>query len=352
MRYPVSPRLERSPLAPFFASLRRAISLLPVALTLAAVAHIEPAAASVTLTWLGNSWMESGYLVERGTTPTGPFTQIGTTGPGGTAFTDDQVVDQAGLCYRVRAFNAQGYSDYSNVACSGQAPLSSPSDLVNSFFQMVLSRTPAPDEAAMWMSYIGANCNAAGIAGMGNAFFDSQEFRTSDPRTLIGLVTDLYVTLLRRAPDPAGQNLWTGEFRAQRVEMAAAFIASVEFQSLVPDRTNPAFVTPVVARFYTSILGRDPDPAGLQAWVNYVVTTQDLNGTAETFLTCAEFESRPLTFRSFVEILYMTFLGRQPDPSGWDAWESVFRTNLMEVIDGSFASSAEFATRVSAMCGG
>jgi len=296
--------------------------------------------------------MESGYSVERGSTPSGPFTEIGTTGPGGTAFTDDQATDQAGVCYRVRAFNVLGYSDYSNVACGGQTLSSSPSDLINSFFQMVLSRAPTPDEAAAWMTYVGANCSATGIGGMGNAFFDSEEFRTSDPRTLIGLVTGLYVTLLGRAQNPAEQATWTGQFRAQRLEMAAGFIASSEFQGLVPDRTNPAFVTPVVARFYTSILGRDPDPSGLQAWVNYVVTTQDLNGAAQAFLTCAEFESRPLTFRSFVEILYVTFLGREPDASGWDSWESVFRTNLLEVIDGSFVPSPEFVHRISAMCGG
>jgi hypothetical protein len=316
------------------------------------VAHVQPAAAGATLTWLGNSWMESGYSVERATVPTGPFAQIGTTGPGGTAFTDDQVADQAGFCYRVRAFNALGYSDYSNVACSGQTAAPSPSDIVNSFYQMVLARTPTPDEGAPWIAYLVANCNPDGIGGMGSAFFDSDEFRTADPRTLIGLVTDLYATLLGRAPDPAGQNLWTGEFRAQRLAVAAGFIASAEFQSLVPDRTNPAFVTPVVTRFYTSILGRDPDPAGLQAWVNYVVTTQDLNGAAQAFLTCAEFESRPLTFRSFVEILYTTFLGREPDPSGWDAWENVFRTNLLDVISASFVPSAEFVNRVAVVCGG
>ena len=351
MLRPAPPRPGR-PILVILASIRRAIALLPACLTAVVITHIEPAAAAVTLTWLGNSWMESGYAVERGTAPAGPFTQIGTTGPGGTAFTDDQVADQVGFCYRVRAFNGLGYSDYSNVACSGQAPPSSPSDVVNTFFQMVLARTPTPDEASAWTAYVGGNCNRAGIGGMGNAFFDSQEFRTSDPRTLIGLVTDLSVTLLGRAPDPAGQNLWTGQFRAQRLEMAAGFIASAEFQSLVPDRTNPAFVTPVVARLYTSILGRAPDPSGLQAWVNYVLTTQDLNGAAQAFLTCAEFESRPLTFRSFVEILYMTFLGREPDPSGWDAWENVFRMNLLEAIGGAFVPSAEFATRVSAICGG
>jgi hypothetical protein len=85
--------------------------------------------------------------------------------------------------------------------------------------------------------------------------------------------------------------------------------------------------------------------------VNYIVTTGDLDGAAVAFLTSAEFEARALTFRDYVEILYLAFLEREPDPGGWDAWESVLRGDLLGVINGSFVPSSEFQGRIPVVCG-
>jgi len=55
----------------------------------------------------------------------GSFTEIATTGPGVTAYTDGGLADGTTYCYRVQAFNASGYSDYSNVACGMAAEVAS-----------------------------------------------------------------------------------------------------------------------------------------------------------------------------------------------------------------------------------
>ena len=190
---------------------------------------------------------------------------------------------------------------------------------VTSLYQNVLDRDPEPAGLAAWTGFLRQNCTPNGFSTIAQAFFDSQEFRTSRPLTLTGLVTVLYRTFLVREPEPAGLTAWVEGFRQARLGLAQDFTLSAEFQSLLPDRTNRPAVTALVTRFYTEILGRAPEPAGLAGWVDYIVATRDLEGAAVSFLASEEFEGRALTFRDYVVILYRGVLGREPDPGGLDA---------------------------------
>src|SRR5256885_10684389 len=83
------------------------------------IAIVSPVeAAQLQLTWSDNSTDEDGFKIERSTAPTGTFVQIAVTGPDVTSYTDSGLANATTYCYRVRAFNAAGDSDYSDVACS------------------------------------------------------------------------------------------------------------------------------------------------------------------------------------------------------------------------------------------
>jgi hypothetical protein len=223
---------------------------------------------------------------------------------------------------------------------------------VSGFYQDVLGRQPDPVGLAAWIGFLQTNCNAAGFNTLGVAFFDSPEFRTAHPLTLNGLVTTLYRAFLDRDPDPGGLAGWVQHFRMARVNLAnGPFILSEEFRNLLPNRADPVAVGAVVTRFYADILGRSPDQTGLNAWVNYIVATGDLEGVAVAFITAAEFESQPLTSRDYVTILYRAFLGREPDVHGLDGWEGVLRSDLIGIIQGGFVPSAEFQSKVPQLCG-
>src|SRR5436309_3569823 len=79
---------------------------------------VEPVAAQLQVTWTNNSTIEDGFRIERRTGTTGTFVQIDVTGPGVTLYTDSGLAELTEYCYRVRAYNAFGFSDYSNVACA------------------------------------------------------------------------------------------------------------------------------------------------------------------------------------------------------------------------------------------
>jgi hypothetical protein len=214
----------------------------------------------------------------------------------------------------------------------------------------VLGRAPDAEGLAGWTGFLHQHCNSNGFTVVADGFFDSSEFRTSRPFTLPDLVRALYRTLLAREPEPAELTGWVDVFRQERRELASDFVGSAEFQSLLPDRTNRQAVTTVITRFYAEILGRAPDAVGLTGWVDYIVATRDVEGTAGAFVTSGEFEARALTFRDYVTLLYRGILGRNPELSGLDGWESLLRFDLLSIINGGFIPSAEFQGRIPRVC--
>ena len=157
---------------------------------------------------------------------------------------------------------------------------------VAGFYQDVLGRQPDPQ---------GLNSRAgisrpiatrrASIRSAWPSSDDSQEFRTVRPLTLNGLVTSLYRTFLDRYPDPAGRGEWVQHFRHQRVVVSnEGFISSAEFKNLLPDRTDRVAVAAVITRFYEADPGATAESRGSRGWVNYVVTTGDLEGVAVEFI--------------------------------------------------------------------
>jgi subtilisin family serine protease len=70
----------------------------------------------INLSWADNSSDETGFKIERSTSSTTGFTQVGTTGPGVTTFQSTGLTGNTTYYYRVRATNANGDSGYSNTA--------------------------------------------------------------------------------------------------------------------------------------------------------------------------------------------------------------------------------------------
>jgi endonuclease/exonuclease/phosphatase family metal-dependent hydrolase len=80
----------------------------------------------IQLQWSDNATNESGYKIERGTSSSGPWTQIATTAANVTSYTDTGLAAQTTYYYRVRASNASGDSPYSNTATATTPPDTTP----------------------------------------------------------------------------------------------------------------------------------------------------------------------------------------------------------------------------------
>jgi len=85
----------------------------PTDLAASAVSYVE-----IGLTWTDNAYNETTFDIERSTSGSGgPFDPLATVGANVTSYGDAGLDALTEYCYRVRAVNAEGASDWSNVAC-------------------------------------------------------------------------------------------------------------------------------------------------------------------------------------------------------------------------------------------
>ncbi len=91
-----------------------------------ALSAVSTGTSTIGLGWTDGSDNEADFRIERGLSATGPFSQIGTTGPNVAVFGDSGLMDATEYCYQVRAGNADGTSGYTNVSCATTDALSPP----------------------------------------------------------------------------------------------------------------------------------------------------------------------------------------------------------------------------------
>ncbi|MCB2184447.1 MAG: DUF4214 domain-containing protein [Desulfobulbaceae bacterium] len=100
-----------------------------------------------------------------------------------------------------------------------------------------------------------------------------------------------------------------------------------------------------VTRFYEECLDRSPDQAGLDDWVNALISgSQTGEDVAEGFINSKEFTAKNLSNGEYLVVLYRTFFDREPDSGGYNDWLNTLATgalNRTEVLSG-FTSSSEF----------
>ena len=95
-------------------------------------------AQSVSVSWQDNSDNENAFLMERQTNG-GSFFEVATISANIQTWQDTQVLVNSTYCYRVRAVNAVGASDYSNTAC-----LTVPDTGVTAAVMLGCTYTPTP----------------------------------------------------------------------------------------------------------------------------------------------------------------------------------------------------------------
>jgi hypothetical protein len=148
-----------------------------------------------------------------------------------------------------------------------------------------------------------------------------------------------YRDFLAREGDAVGITAWTnflGNASASRAQATRGFFDSAEFQN--------AFAP--LARLYLSYFNRYPDYAGLNGWVQARKNGQGLDTISQSFASSAEFTLRygSVSNDQFVTLAYQNVLGRAPDTAGYNHWLNLLTTNQMtrgQVMLG-FSESQEF----------
>jgi alpha-tubulin suppressor-like RCC1 family protein len=212
----------------------------------------------------------------------------------------------------------RGYDQTDVLSIGLNLPISAVSDYVQAVFRGFLRRDA--DSGALSAFGNALMAGTATRAGVVETLLDSTEFNSS-----VAPVSRLYLAAFRRVPDAAGLDNWVVYVRAGNSlqSVADAFVTSPEFQLTYGSLNSTQYVT----LLYENVLGREPDPAGLQDWVDQLAsgTTrgQILIGFSESQEAIHRFAP---TVRTFLH--YFTFLNTAPTQADLDYW-----TNYLATLD-------------------
>lgn len=201
------------------------------------------------------------------------------------------------------------------------------------------------------------------IAGDSNGACLAESFLTSPEFNNKGYdnsqyVKVLYKTFFNREPAADEVNYWVGQLNSgkSRAFVLSGFVNSNEFDSLCTSygiargfmKEDGKPITPGISRFaerlYTKILGREGEKEGIEYWslmiANGTCTPQQ---AAASMYASAEYKNKQTTNVQYVESLYRTFMGREPEVGGVSYWKNLLTngTTRENILEG-FANSAEF----------
>ncbi len=187
--------------------------------------------------------------------------------------------------------------------------------------------------------------NTLSLAALAASFTSSPEFIARYGQTdTDGFARQLYLNVLHRNPDAAGQQLWANYTNAtSRGAALLAFSDSVEnHQQTLPiagSRTDAE-----ATRLYQAAFNRSPDAAGLALWSGQLSQGVAVDQVAQGFVGSAEFAAAYGAFdaNAFVTQLYANVLHRAPDAPGLQGWLSSLASGSSRAhVMAGFADSNE-----------
>ncbi|MBO7452759.1 MAG: DUF4214 domain-containing protein [Clostridiales bacterium] len=206
------------------------------------------------------------------------------------------------------------------------------SDFVERLYCITLGRPSDASGRQYWCDLVGSGQ----MTGADCARF----FLTSDEIMNKLLTKEDFVRIMYYAffdrdgrDDPDGLNFWVASINNAGFEsVVEGFINSPEWVELCASygiksgsqykKTSASDnAIKFATRLYTQCLGRDPEKAGLDYW-SLGLTNQDLSGTqaAREFFYSDEFKNHNFSNDEYINRLYRTFMGREPDDEGKAYW--------------------------------
>lgn len=153
-----------------------------------------------------------------------------------------------------------------------------------------------------------------------------------------GRIEDLYREILDRPADAGGRAHWVDQIRrGMRLEDVAARLHGSEERWRRLGATPEAYVD----WLYRSVLGRDPDAGGRAQWVGLL-----RSGRSDRIAVAASFYGSVESRRDRVRARYIEVLGRSPDPGGLQHWTDRLADLGDVVLAAELAASAEYHRRV------
>ncbi|RFA20609.1 GH25 family lysozyme [Subtercola boreus] len=197
---------------------------------------------------------------------------------------------------------------------------------ITALYEDYLKRAPAPQESAGWQDRLAAGAPRTAVAA---GFVNSDEYR-------LQRIDAAYQTVLGRSPDAPGRLSWLNAMKSGGIttdDIETSLYSSTEyFQN--HGNTNKSFV----ASLYTTLLHRQGTDADYTFWANLIAQ----NGRA---WVVAQYWDAQETISQRVSAMYQLYLGRVPDAAGLQGWVNVALQIGDSGLRSGFTSSGEYYAR-------
>ena len=275
--------------------------------------------------------------------------------------------EECGIGEAVSYVPAETQGQQVHPAANTQAPVAGNADesgtrgFVTRMYRVVLGREPDPVGLEKWVAQL--ESGKFGAADLVLQFFNSIEY-AGKKKTSAEIVTDCYNAMLGRDPDESGFENWKMRLDVGMTwdAVCRGFIGSREFLNLAASyNIRPGTIvlrnardqnyerTAFVYRLYRDCLNRTPDVAGLENWCRSLGMGMDGTNVAKGFIFSREYKNTLPSNEAYVEMLYHTILGRNPDGAGKNSWmRKLDYTDTRERVLNQFMFSPEFAKKCAA----
>ncbi len=194
---------------------------------------------------------------------------------------------------------------------------------VTGYYETFLNRAPDAGLNGWVTALLNGSLNEQGVE---LGFLTSSEYLRNHP-TSATYINGLYLDILDRPPGPTEQIFWQNALAQSGTLFVAASILT----------SSESYVRTITAD-YVAYLHRQPDPAGLQSWLNGLISgPTTVESLAEGIIGSAEYANlhaataptlllgAPSGAVSFVTALYQQLLNRNPDPAGLAGWVAAIK---------------------------
>ena len=223
---------------------------------------------------------------------------------------------------------------------------------VTRFYVQCLNRQPDQAGLDSWTTSL-LNGSLSGT-DLARGFVLSPEFSARNLND-DAYVTVLYQAFFNRAPDQGGFTGWKAQLGSGvlREDVLYGFLQAQEFTNLCTASSITSIdavgtqrfnVRQFVRRFYQQCLGREPDAAGVENWVQNLLNGSNYGAqVAQGFINSQEFLNRNTSDDQFLTILYLAFFNRAGDTGGLANWQAAIAggSTRAQVVDG-FIKAQEF----------
>jgi len=211
---------------------------------------------------------------------------------------------------------------------------------VTDVYQAALARQPDASELAYWVEVLATEPTPDSVRGMLHVVFNGSEFRQR-PVNPWQYVEAFYQAMLGREPDQAESDWWVQAVLDRVNTLLPAFLDSPEFQHLVPSCQDQAAVTLLVGWLYQQVLRRVASAGELAWWTQDIMISCAIENAVEAFFNSLEYLSMPRTLANHVTVVYRALLAREPDAGGLAGWVDDLAEQLA-ALEADVMASPEF----------